>query len=80
MSVNSKDMSTDGRIKEAIDALREAMEAGLIRYEFKSDTEKIEREVKEINQGLSATQGDVELLKEKTEKDLKETSEEMAAL
>lgn len=31
-------------------------------------------------QGLSATQGDVELLKEKTEKDLKETSEEMAAL
>ena len=33
-----------------------------LRYEFKSDIEKIEREVKEITQGLNSTQGDVELL------------------
>ena len=51
-----------------------------LRYEFKSDIERIEREVKEITQGLNSTQGDVELLKEKTEKDLKETGAEMAAL
>ena len=43
-------------------------------------SEQIEREVKEITQGLNSTQGDVELLKEKTEKDLKETGAEMAAL
>ena len=46
LSVNSEDMVFDGRIKEAIDALRETMEAGFaglhsdmdkVRYEIKSD-------------------------------------------
>ena len=54
-SVNSGKRATDGQIKDAIDALRKAMEAGFaglhsnmvkLRYEFK-------REVKETKQGLN---------------------------
>ena len=92
-SVNSEDMSADGsktyQVKDAIDALREAMEAGFaglrsdmdrLRYEFKSDVEKIEHEMKEITQGLNSAQGDVEMLKEKIDKDSKETTTELDAL
>ena len=91
-SVNSEDMSADGsktyQVKDAIDVSREAMEAGFaglrsdidrLRYEFKSDVEKIEHEMKEIKQGLNSSQGDVEMLKEKIDKDLKETTAELDA-
>ena len=51
-----------------------------LRYEFKSDVENIEHEMKEITQGLNSAQGDVEMLKEKIDKDLKETTSELDAL
>ena len=55
-------MTADGenarRVKDAIEALREAMEAGFaglrsdmdkLRYKFKSDIENFDREIKELN-------------------------------
>ena len=71
-------MAADGddatRVKDAIEALREAMEAGFaglrsdmdkLRYEFKPDIEKFEREMKELKHGLNWTQEDVARLREK---------------
>ena len=55
-------MTADGenarRVKDAIEALREAMEAGFaglrsdmdkLRYKFKMDIENFDREIKELN-------------------------------
>ena len=71
-------------VKDAIDALRKAMEAGFdglrseldkLRYELKNDIE-----TQGLKQSLEFTQGDVAVMKEKAEMDLQKTNEELDTL
>lgn len=76
-------------VKDAIDALREAMEAGFdglrseldkLRYELKNDIDQIRIETQGLKQSLEFTQGDVAVMKEKAEMDLQKTNEELETL
>ncbi|XP_068749331.1 uncharacterized protein [Montipora capricornis] len=76
-------------VKDAIDALRKAMEAGFdglrseldkLRYELKNDIDQIRIETQGLKQSLEFTQGDVSAMKEKAEMDLQKTNEELDTL
>ena len=76
-------------VKDAIDALRKAMEAGFdglrseldkLRYELKNDIDQIRIETQGLKQSLEFTQGDVAVMKEKAEMDLQKTNEELDTL
>ena len=76
-------------VKDAIDALRKAMEAGFnglrseldkLRYELKNDIEQIRIETQGLKQSLEFTQGDVAVMKEKAEMDLQKTNDELETL
>ena len=76
-------------VKDAIDALREAMEAGFdrlrseldkLRYELKNDIDQIRIETQGLKLSLEITQGDVAVTKEKAEMDLQKTNEELETL
>ena len=86
-------MTADGDnarlVKDAIEALREAMEAGIanlrsdvdkLRCEFKSDIAKFDHKIKVLKHSLSWTQEDAARLKEQAEKNFTETNAELAAL
>ena len=92
-SSNSEKMAANQnpayQVKDAIDALRQAMEAGFaglqsemdkLRYELKGEIDLIKTEMKDFKQSLEATQGDIDLMKEKAEKNLQETNAEVEAL
>ena len=66
-------------VKDVIDVLREAMEAGFdglrseldrLKYELKNDIDQIIIETQGLKQSLEFTQGDVAIMKEKAEMDL----------
>ena len=72
-------------VKDVIDALRKAMEAGFdgldkLRYELTNDIEQIRTETQGLKQSLEFTQGDVAVMKEKAEMDLQKTNEERETL
>ena len=76
-------------VKDAIDALRKAMEAGFdglcseldkLRYELKNSIDQIRIETQGLKQNLEFTQGDVAVMKEKAEMDLQKTNEELETL
>ena len=76
-------------VKDAIDALRKAMEAGFdglrseldkLRNELKNDIDQIRIETQGLKQSLEFTQGDVAVMKEKAEMDLQKTNEELDTL
>ena len=82
-SSNSDDMAANQnpayQVKDAIDALRQAMEAGFaglrsemdkLRYELRGEIDLIKTEMKDFKQSLESTQGDIDLMKEKAEKNL----------
>lgn len=76
-------------VKDAIDALWEAMETGFdglrseldkLRYELKNDIDQIRIETQGLKQSLEFTQGDLAVMKEKAEMDLQKTNEELETL
>ena len=76
-------------VKDAINALRKAMEAGFdglrseldkLRYELKNDIDQIRIETQGLKQSLEFTQGDVTIIKKKAEMDLQKTNEELETL
>ena len=87
-SSNSDDMAANQnpayQVKDAIDALRQAMVAGFaglrsemdkLRYELKGEIDlHFKTEMKDFKQSLESTQGDIDLMKEKAEKNLQETN------
>ena len=91
--INSEDTTTDDdnacQVKDAIEALRQAMEAGFsdlrsdmdkLGCEFTSDIEKFDRQIKELRHSLRCTQEDAALLKKQAEKNFTETNAELEAL
>ena len=81
-SVHSEaDMTNEDEVKHSIDALTKAMEAGFaslhveldkLRLEFKHEIDEMKDELKSLKESISFTQDEVDTLKEKSEKNLKE--------
>lgn len=81
-SVHSEaDMTNEDDVKHSIDALTKAMEAGFaslhveldkLRLEFKHEIDEMKDEQKSLKESISFTQDEVDTLKEKSEKNLKE--------
>ena len=78
---NDTDMTNEGDIRNSIEALTEAMEAGFaslhaeldkLRLEFKHELDEMKGELKSLKESISFTQDEVDTLKEKSEKNLKE--------
>ena len=78
---NEADMTNEDDVKYSIDALTKAMEAGFaslhveldkLRLEFKHEIDEMKDELKSLKESISFTQDEVDTLKEKSEKNLKE--------